>query len=242
MRTEYTVTSSSPAATRARGAELKQRTAGIAAITGAVLAIVGNAALFVVHPVVPKDKLSWPLSPHSYVFVQLFFALTQALFALGIIGMVRSGIVRPGRWARVFGILAIIGVTLTVPGELVLIAGRHDDATASAVNQLSTVFGLGALLSDAGLIGLGVLALRQRRWPRGWVALPLALGAFQLLVVTPVSFAAGFTSVASNVAIGIADALTALIGIRLLHPTDSDVPRSAAASTPPSRSPAPTAR
>ncbi len=171
------------------------------------------------HPVVPGDKLSWPLSPHDYVFMQLFFAFTQLLMAAGIFGLTRSGAVRPGRAARVLGTLAVTGMALTVPGELVLILVRGDNADASAVSTLSGVFGLGVLLADVGLIGLGILALRQRRWSRGWAALPLALGAFQLIVVTPVSLTAGFTSVASNVAIGVADVMTALIGVRLLQTT-----------------------
>lgn len=204
--------------------------AGIAGITGAALAIAGNAALFAVHPVVPSDKLSWPLSPHDYVFMQLFFALTQLLMAAGIFGLTRSDAVRPGRAARVLSALAVTGMSLTVPGELVLILVRSDNADASAVSTLSGVFGLGVLLADIGLIGLGILALRQRRWSRGWAALPLALGAFQLAVVTSVSLAAGFTSVASNVTIGVADVLTALIGIRLLQTTSIRQPAQATAA------------
>jgi hypothetical protein len=204
-----------------------KRATGIAAITGAVLAIVGNAALFAVDPVVPKAKLSWPLSPHAYVFMQLFFALTQLLMAAGIFGLVRSDVVRPGRAARVLGILAVTGMALTVPGELVLILVRHDDASAAAVGTASSVFGLGVLLADIGLIGFGVLSLRQRRWSRGWAALPLVLGIFQLVVVTPVSLAAGFTSVSSNVVIGLADLLTALIGVRLLQARSTDEPAQA---------------
>lgn len=102
------------------------------------------------------------------------------------------------------------------PCELVLILVRGETADAAAVGTASGVFGLGVLLADVGLIGLGVLAVRQRRWPRAWAYLPLALGMFQLAVVTPVSMAAGFTSIASNVAIGVADLMTAAIGCRLL--------------------------
>lgn len=190
---------------------------GISAIAGAVLAIVGNAALFAVDPSVPKGKLSWPLSAQQYVFMQVFFALTQALMAAGIFGLVRSDVVRPGRGARVFAGLAVTGMALTVPGELVLIVVRRADADAGAVAAMSSVFGIGLLLADLGLIGLGILALRQHRWPAAWAALPLVLGVFQLLVVTPVSISQGFTSVASNVAIGAADLMTALIGVALLH-------------------------
>jgi hypothetical protein len=194
-----------------------RRRCGLGAIAGAALAILGNAFLFIVNPAVPSDRLSYPLSPQAYVPMQLFFAVTQALLAAGVVGLVCSDVVRPSRAARIPGGLAVVGMFLTVPGELVLILVRRAAADANSVNTASTVFGLGALLADIGLIGIGVMALRQRRWPRPWAALPLALGIFQLLVVTPVSFAFGFASVASNVAIGIADVLTALIGVAVIR-------------------------
>jgi hypothetical protein len=193
------------------------RRCGLAAIAGAALAILGNAFLFVVNPAVPDDRLSYPLSPQAYVPMQLFFALTQALLAAGVVGLVYSDVVRPSRAARVLGRLAVVGMLLTVPGELVLILVRRAAADASSVNTASSVFGLGVLLADIGLIGIGVLALRQRRWPRPWAALPLVLGIFQLFVVTPVSFTFGFAGVASNVVIGIADVLTALIGVSVIR-------------------------
>jgi hypothetical protein len=208
------------------------RRCGVAAIVGAALAIAGNAWLLVTHPSVPHSKLSWPLSPSAYVAMQVFFALTQVLLAAGIFGLTGSDVVTSSRASRGFSWLARVGMTLTVPGELVLILVRGQNADASSVDALSSVFGLGVLLADVGLIGFGVLALRQRNWPSSRAVLPLALGVFQLLVVTPVSFAAGFSSVASNVAIGIADALTALIGVGLLtrpapastSPADQRVP------------------
>lgn len=123
----------------------------------------------------------------------------------------------------------MVGMLLTVPGELVLILVRRAAPDASSVDTASSVFGLGALLADIGLMGIGVMALRQRRWPRPWAALPLVLGIFQLLVVTPVSFAFGFAGVASNVAIAIADVLTALIGVAVIRrstPTDRATPTS----------------
>jgi hypothetical protein len=187
-----------------------------------VLAIAGNAALFAVDPAVPDDRLSWPLTAGDYIGMQLFFALTQALLAAGIIGLVRSDVVAPSRAARVFGGLAAVGMVLTVPGELVLILVRHAAADADSVSAASTVFGVGVLLADIGLMGLGTMALRQKRWPRPWVALPLVLGVFQLFVVTPVSLSQGFTSVASNVTIGVADLLTALIGVALLRSSVTD--------------------
>ncbi|MGC4112098.1 MAG: hypothetical protein QM747_17120 [Nocardioides sp.] len=190
---------------------------GIASIVGAASAILGNAWLFVVDPAVPSDRLSWPLTPHAYVFMQVFFALTQLLLGCALLGLALSDAVDRGRRAMTFRILAVAGMALTVPGELVLILVRNDRADASAVSSLSGVFGMGVLLADIGLIGQGILALRQRTWPRTWASLPLVLGLFQLFVVTPVSITFGFTGIASNVTIAVADALTALLGICLIR-------------------------
>lgn len=55
--------------------------------------------------------------------------------------------------------------------------------------MLSGVFGLGVILADIGLVGFGALALRQRSRSHTWAALPLVLGVFPLIVVTPISLA-----------------------------------------------------
>jgi hypothetical protein len=46
--------------------------------------------------------------------------------------------------------------------------------------------------------------------------MPLTLGAFQLLVVTPLAIGAGFTSMLTYAAMALADLLVTAIGIRLL--------------------------
>ena len=103
---------------------------------------------------------------------------------------------------------------------------------AAATSAASTVFGVGVLLADVGLVGFGVLAMRLSRWPTGWAALPLVLGLFQLLVVTPVSLALGFASAGSFAVIAIADLLTALVGVGPLRDPVADESRRAAQSQP----------
>jgi hypothetical protein len=104
-----------------------------------------------------------------------------------------------------------------VPGELVLIPVADSTIDAASASAASTLYGFAVLLTDIGLIGFGVLALRQRRWPDPWRLLPLVLGLFQLLVVTPVSLSAGFASAAAFVVITAADLLTAGIGMVLVR-------------------------
>ena len=70
---------------------------------------------------------------------------------------------------------------------------------------------------NIGLIGFGVMAVRQRRWPARWRLLPLLLGLFQLLVATPVALAAGFASMAAFVVIALCDLLVAAVGLALVR-------------------------
>lgn len=203
---------------------------GVAAIAGAALAIVANAAVLAADPAVSDDRVSYPLSVAAFQLIQVFFALTQALMAWGILALVQSGVAGPGRTARIWGRLAVTGMGLTVLGELALIPVAGSDVDAAATSAATTVFGLGVVLADVGLIGFGVIAVRQNWWPTGWAALPLALGLFQLLVVTPVSLALGFASIGSFVVITVADVLTALIGVALLRDGVADQSRVSAQS------------
>jgi hypothetical protein len=199
-----------------------RKRAGMAAIVGALLAIAGNTVVLSTAPAVPDHLVSYPLPARAFQLGQVFFAFTQLLMAVGVVALVRSQAVRSGSSGRVFGWLAIVGMSLTVPGELALIPVAGSDVDSAAASAASTVFGVAVLLTDIGLIGFGVLMLRHRRWPSGWRALPLTLGLFQLLIVTPVSFSAGFASTASFVVIALADLLTAGLGVALLRETISE--------------------
>jgi hypothetical protein len=199
-----------------------QKRSGLAAITGTLLAIAGDAAVLAATPAVPHGQVSYPLSTHAFQLGQVFFALTQALMAVGIIALTRSRAVGPGRAGRIFDWLAIVGMVLTVPGELALIPVASSATDAAATSAATTFYGLAVLLADIGLIGFGILALWQRRWPSPWRYLPLTLGLFQLLVVTPVALSAGFASRAAFAVIAVADLLTASIGVALIRQPAAD--------------------
>src|SRR4051794_15924783 len=189
-----------------------RRGAGFAAMAGAFMAIAGNAAVTLAHPSVPKAQTSYPLSAAVFSLGQVWFAMTQALMAVGILGLVRRSSAATGRRAATFGAVAVAGMIITVPGELALIAVAAKDVDSAATSAVSSVFGIGTLLADIGLIGFGLSALRQRRWMLPARVLPLTFGVFQLLIVTPVSLSLGFSSAASFVAIAVADLLMAGIG------------------------------
>jgi hypothetical protein len=190
---------------------------GIAAVTGALLAIAGNAVVLAAHPNAPAHLVSYPLSAHDFRLGQIFFAFTQALMTLGIVALVRSGIAEPGRRARVGGRLAVAGFLLTIPGELVLALVADAATDSGRASAASSVFGIGVLLADLGLILFGISVLRAGVWSRSRAALPLVLGVFQLIVVTPVALGAGFASVAAFLVITAQDLLVALLGWQLVR-------------------------
>ena len=188
---------------------------GAAAGVGAALAIIGNALILGADPVVASDIVSYPLSANAFRLGQVFFTLTQALMAAGIVALVGSRMAGAGWRARLGGGLAVLGFVVTIPGELVLAFVATQAIDSNAANAASSVFGIGMLLADIGLILFGVDALRARTWPRPWSTLPITLGMFQLLVVTPVVLGAGFASVGAFVVITLQDLLIGAIGLRL---------------------------
>jgi hypothetical protein len=192
------------------------RIGGGSALCGALLAIAGNALLLGATPNAPQDTVSYPLSPHDFRLSQIFFALTQALMAVGIAALVRSGVAGSTKRAIVGGSLAGIGFAMTVPGELALALVAGAGVDSGPANAVSGVYGVSLVCADVGLILFGAAALRARVWPRARAALPLVLGAFQLLVATPVALSAGFASDAAFGVITAADLLIALIGLCLM--------------------------
>jgi hypothetical protein len=104
----------------------------------------------------------------------------------------------------------VSGAPLSIPkSSLILVATAPTDSARA--DAASSVFGLGVLLADIGLIIFGVAAIRAAA-PRVSAAWAVGLGAFQLLVVTPVVLAARFASTAAFVVITVQDGLIALLG------------------------------
>jgi hypothetical protein len=201
-----------------------QRHGGIAAIVGAVAGIVGDVIVHSSDAVVATDRVSYPLSSTAWAWWQVFFACTQAMLAVGVVALVRSDLVAPSRRRTIMARFAGVGVALTVPGELLLIAAAGSTNDSTRASLVSTVFGVIVLVADAGLIGYGVLALRQHAQPRLRAALPLVLGVFHLAVLTPVSLAAGFASGASQAVFAVSYLLYATIGLTLWRTAATPVP------------------
>src|SRR5437879_3975959 len=132
------------------------RNTGLCCVAGGLLAITGNAVTANAEPAVAKGVLSYPLSTGVYFAAQLFFALTQALMFMGVLGLVRARAAGPGRLASAGTALAALGMGLTVPGELALGLFGGSASESATVNAISSLFGLATVLASLGLILAGI--------------------------------------------------------------------------------------
>jgi hypothetical protein len=159
---------------------------------GAATAVAGAVLAFALQPTTDISDDMWRYPWSSSAAFVVFSALSAALHALVIVGLVafgRSGAAGSSRAATCGIGLAIAGTALLLVGELASIPIRDagvDDTTAVVVGAL---FGVASIASTIGFLLTGWATLRARVW-HGWHRFtPLAVGVW-LVVLTPVGLAA----------------------------------------------------
>lgn len=138
----------------------------------------GQVLLALVSSAVPSLGLGLGAEPMLWFAVLLAVLHVQQL--AGLLALARSGFVGSGAVGRAGLGLAAIGGLLFMSGELVYLA----DAGTS-----ETVFGLASITSALGLVLAGVAVLRVRRWSGPARFLPVGLGAYIVVVLTPLLMA-----------------------------------------------------
>ena len=196
------------------------RNAGILCIAGALTAMTANALSARADPAVAEDIISYPLSTGVFVVAQILFALTQAMMLMGVLGLVRAHAIGRTRLATIGAWLAVIGIGLTVPGELGfgIIASSETDSTSAMI--VSTFFGLATLVGSLGLILAGIGAIRTRAWTSWRRFTPLIVGAYYFVVLLPVFIA---VEVGNLWAITGWNICFILLGLALLHHASTTV-------------------
>ncbi|GAA4467444.1 hypothetical protein [Phytohabitans houttuyneae] len=155
--------------------------AALAFIVGAAgTALSGVIVQLAVQPAsdVPDDRWSYPWSADAFVAVTAVYALWHVLIAIGLVGFGRSGAAGAsfsGRW----GVrLAVVGTLILTAAELASIPIRDAALDDTAAGAVGTMFGLGTLVSAAGLLLAGAGTLAAGVW-RGWRRYtPIVAGAW----------------------------------------------------------------
>ncbi|MBA2577225.1 MAG: hypothetical protein H0V05_11400 [Euzebyaceae bacterium] len=155
--------------------------AGLAGVAAAIFMIV-------VDPAVGEDRYSYPLTPRGFTALQVFFAIHHVGLLAGLYGLWRSaalGTSRLGRWGA-WG--AIAGMALLTVTELVAIAGADSAYPSGRTDMLDSLYGVSSVLIGVTLIVAGIAVIRVGRW-RGWRRLvPLLLGVYVFVPMTPALF------------------------------------------------------
>lgn len=152
------------------------RTAALWCAAGGVLPAVLGGVIIVLADlgVLPRlpDLSVIPLVPR-----QVLFAVFQAMSLAGLVGLARSGATGSSATARVALGSAMLGQALLVLGELLV--PLHNQAISGAL------FGLALLLNSPGMVVVGIIVLRTKRW-QGWHAFtPLLRGLYAIVVLIP---------------------------------------------------------
>jgi hypothetical protein len=167
----------------------------LAGVLGAASAVVLLAAT----PVVATDRLSYPFTPAGFTVAQVWFAIHHLGLLAGLYGLWRSGAVGTGRLGSIGSWASIVGMILLAVAELVAISGSDGPAAIAQSGWLGGLYGVSSIVIGGGLILAGVAVLRTDEW-RDWRRfVPLVLGVYVFVPMTPALMA---SFVAARLAIG----------------------------------------
>ena len=158
---------------------------GWVCVAGGLLGAASGLYLAFVDPVVPDDRWSYPLSPEGFAWIQVWFVVQHLALVAGLLGLWWSGAVGPSRSGRIGHLLAVGGMVGLTVTEALAIAARNDDLESTLVSVLNGLYGITSVAIGVGLVLEGVAVRRHGRW-QGWAAsLPLVLGIWVFVPMTP---------------------------------------------------------
>lgn len=155
-----------------------------AGVTGAVAAIL----LVLVEPVVGKDRYSYPLSAGGFAAIQVCFFVHHLGLVAGLYGLWRSGAVGTSRLGRWGGAGAIAGMAMLTVTELIAVTASDSAYPSPRTNMLDGFYGVSSMLIGVTLIMAGVAVMRTKVWGTWRRYVPLLLGVYVFVPMTPALF------------------------------------------------------
>lgn len=161
------------------------RRAGLICLAAGLLGAASGLFLIVVDPSVPDSRFSYPLTAGAFVAIQLWFAVQHLGLLAGQRALWMSGALGASRSARVGHLIALAGMALLTTTEVLATTAASSPYPSGRTDVLDVLYGVASLAIGGGLVMAGVAALRARardgllRW------LPLAIGAWVFVPMTP---------------------------------------------------------
>ncbi len=188
--------------------------AGRLCMWAGLLGAVSGIYLAFVTPAVGPEQFSYPLDGSQFALIQTWFVVQHVGLILGLLGLWVTGTAGPSRFARLGHIAAVAGITLLTLTELAAILAADTSAPSTLITLLEVGYGISSALVGVGLVTVGISVLRHKNWS-GWRRfLPLALGVYVFVPMTP---ALSGPFVAARLAITGWMLLFALLGWVLYH-------------------------
>lgn len=154
-----------------------------------VLGLASAVFLIVVEPAVGRDRFSYPFPPGGFAVAQVWFFVHHFGLVAGLYGLWRSGAVGTGRLGRWGAFGAIVGMGLLTGAELVAISGSDSAYPSARTDMIGSLYGIASMLIGVTLIMAGIAVIRTGRW-QGWRrVVPLVLGVYVFVPLTPALFA-----------------------------------------------------
>lgn len=157
-------------------------------LVAGVLGAASGIFLIVVVPAVADDHFSYPFAPGGFTAIQLFFFIQHLGLLAGLYGLWQSGaagsrlVGKLGTWG------AIVSMALLTVTELIAIAGARSAYPSPRTDTIEGLYGITSMLIGATLVIAGIPVIRAGLW-RGWRRyLPLALGVYVFVPLTPALF------------------------------------------------------
>ncbi len=162
--------------------------AGWVCVATGVVGAAAAAFLVLVDPVVSQGRYSFPLSPSGFTAIQVFFFVHHLGLFAGLYGLRRSGAAgtsRLGRWGTA-GSMA--GMALLAVTELAAISAANSAYPSPRTDMLDGLYGVASTLIGATLIMAGLSVIRTGLWSDWRRSVPLLLGVYVFLPMTPAIF------------------------------------------------------
>ena len=161
---------------------------------------------------VPDDRLSYPWDGAAAVTTSVLWGGSQVLFVIGLVAFARSSAV-VGRSGRRGAWVAVAGAALYVVAHATSVLFRDADLDDGGALVALTCFGIGTVLTAVGMIVAGIDVASGGRWS-GWRRrVPLAFGAW-LLVMLPLQF-----TPALPLAVAMYASITVALGVASIEET-----------------------
>jgi len=149
------------------------------------LGVAGAANAAIVEPAVAEDRFSYPFGPTAFITWAVFFFLQHVALVGGLYGFVRSGATGTGRMGRWGGWGAVVGMGGAAVAELVSISGVDSARSSARADAIGVVYGFASVLIGVGLVLAGIAVIRAQRWHRWARIVPVLLGIYVFVPLTP---------------------------------------------------------